>query len=95
MFKPAGYRVLVKVPKTAKYSAGGIELVEQTRDKEQLEAEIGEVVALGPTAFESLGGAWCKPGDKILFAKFSGKFIPKTEKEFLMINDEDVMGVLE
>lgn len=95
MFKPTGYRLLLKVPKAAKYSPGGIELIDKTRDNEQLEAEIGEVVAIGPTAFDTLGGPWCKVGDKILFAKYAGKFVPKTEREYLMINDEDVMGVEE
>lgn len=93
MFKPSGYRVLVQVPKVEEFSKGGIALVDQTRDREQVEGEIGTVVAVGPTwKTEALGDA-PKPGDKVMFAKFSGKFIPGTKKEFLLINDEDVMAI--
>lgn len=38
---------------------------------------------------------WCKAGDTIVFAKYGGKDIKEDEVDYIMINDEDVIGVIE
>ncbi len=42
------------------------------------------------------GTAWAKVGDKIVYARYAGKYItdPMTKEEFLILNDEDVIGLV-
>ncbi len=66
----------------------------------------GTVVQVGSDAFKqfylncngTLDGLlpWCVAGDFIAFAKYAGKFItdPEDDKEYIVINDEDVVAVL-
>lgn len=67
----------------------------------------GTVVQVGAEAFKAfylstnstLEGfvPWCKEGDFIAFAKYSGKLVedPVTFDKYMVINDEDVVAVLE
>jgi co-chaperonin GroES (HSP10) len=89
-----------------KAKAAGI-MIAPTEDHKRREAGVdrGEVVALGPDAFRayhlnSYGTLenfkpWCKPGDLIAFAKYSGMVIEQDDEKFLVINDEDVVANLE
>ena len=96
-----GHLVLVDVEKPAEMTKGGIVLPSQVRDAEQRGADIGVVLDIGPTAYmaDGLGGVpWVKVGDRIFFAKYSGKWVkePKDDaKTFLMIRDDDVCGLID
>jgi co-chaperonin GroES (HSP10) len=71
-------------------------------------SQFGKVVAVGPLAWQdpALGFGspnwepWCKEGDTIIFARYSGKFIEdptfrgEKEGEFYIINDVDVQAVV-
>jgi Co-chaperonin GroES (HSP10) len=99
MIKALGHHVLVKVGIPEEKTAGGIILPGTVRDMELRGSEIGTVVDVGPTAYkaEGLGGEpWCKTGDLIYFAKYAGKWVkePGKDEEFLMLNDDDVVGVI-
>lgn len=102
-----GHRLLVKpdpvneqvdIPDSLK--VGGFEVVKPA-DIEKLEeagTQIGTVIQVGPTAFRAFDGndpnwaPWCKAGDRIIFARYAGKFVedPSTKEKFFVINDEDV-----
>jgi chaperonin GroES len=58
----------------------------------------GEVIAVGPGARDESGKLVpldLKPGDLVLFGKWSGTEVKIDGKELLIIKEPDVMGVLE
>lgn len=81
-----------------------------TEDTRRLEVGLdrGTVVEVGPDAFKAFylnsnPGVdltdfvpWCKTGDFVAFAKYSGKLIedPESQQKYMVINDEDVVAVL-
>lgn len=99
MGRPAGHRVLVKQDDLsnvdeayARAKRVGIHLVEDKR--EQAGVDSGTVVAIGPSAFKDFGGdKWCSVGDRIAFAKYSGKVVEDGGDKFIVLNDEDVVYV--
>jgi chaperonin GroES len=98
VIEPLGHRVLVKVEKPEETTKGGIVLIDQVRQAEQRAAEIGTVVAIGPTAWaaEGLGGIfWADVGDKVYFAKYAGKWVGDKDDELLILNDVDLMAKVE
>ena len=98
LIKPDPVKDQIDVPEGLK--EGGFEVVKPV-DLERREAagtQIGTVIQVGPTAFRAFDGndpnwkPWCKPGDRIIFARYAGKFVedPETKERFFVINDEDV-----
>ncbi len=88
-----GHRVLIDPDPVETKTQSGIVLVkDEARYREATMS--GTVVQIGSTAWQGFGDnqPWCKVGDKIIYAKYTGKFVtdPETEKEYYVINDEDV-----
>lgn len=106
VIEPCGHRVLVKPesvadvdPAIKRAKALGFDMSSVENNKREQEAVVfGIVVSVGPTAWahESLGGKpWAKVGDKVVFAKFSGKKIElPNQPEMLVMNDEDIVAVI-
>jgi len=102
--KVPGHRILVKPEAVEKVSTGGIVIARPGQgDKlEFMGTDRGTVVQVGPLAWHHLDhdspdwAAWCKEGDKVMFARYCGKVIkhPETEEEFFLMNDEDIQVVL-
>jgi co-chaperonin GroES (HSP10) len=104
--EPLGHRVLVKPekvedvdPAIRKARMAGLDLSAITGDKREQEAVvIGTVVKVGATAWKdpSLGGVpWAVPGDRVFFAKFSGKSVSLNgEDPLLIMNDEDIVAAI-
>ncbi len=102
--KIPGHRVLVKPDAVEKVSSGGIVIARPGQgDKlEFMGTDRGTVVEVGPLCWNHLDkdssdwAPWCKPGDKVIFARYSGKVLkhPETEEEFFLMNDEDIQAVL-
>lgn len=98
------HRILIKQDKLEETNvdylrarAAGIVLPDSD-DKKRAQAGVdtGTVVAIGDTAFRDFGTTSpIKVGDKIAYARFSGKFItdPDDKQEFVALNDEDVICV--
>lgn len=94
---PILHRVLVKPdPLEEKTSSG---LIIKYDKREEAAVEKGTVVLVGKTAYlefgtdaESLGVV---PGARVTFAKYAGKTIMDGDVRYLILNDEDVVGVLE
>jgi chaperonin GroES len=58
----------------------------------------GEVVAVGPGARDDAGKVVpldVKPGDRVLFGKWSGTEVKIDGQELLIMKESDVMGVIE
>lgn len=71
------------------------ELENERRAK--MSVDMGEILQIGSTAFKDFGADKppVKVGDTIAFVKNAGKLIkdPFSEKEYLIINDEDVVAI--
>lgn len=102
--RPAGHRILVKIRKVREKTASGIILPQSTAETETLSSELGEIIEIGPTAFNAFDGleAWdLEIGDLVLFARHGGKKVSfpgydeKKHGMFRIINDEDVVAKIE
>ncbi len=93
-FRPLRDRVVVRRVDPAGRTAGGIIIPDTAQEKP---AE-GEIVAVGPGARDEKGALLpidVKPGDRILFGKWSGSEIKLDGKDLLIMNEADIMGVIE
>ena len=84
-FRPLKDRVFVSYTEEMEKTAGGIYIPDAAKEKPQK----GKVEAAGPEA-KSL-----KAGDAVLFDKYSGSKITMDGTEYLIIKEEDILGVFE
>ena len=93
-FKPLKDRILVKYSEEAEKSAGGLYIPDSAKEKPQK----GEVVAVGPGRITDDGKLQkmdVKAGDIVLFDKYSGSKITMDNVEYLIIREDNVLGILE
>lgn len=104
MIKVVGYKVLLKMESLAerdetfkRLEKAGLAIPEH-EDVKRRDAGVdrGVVVGVGEDAYTEVKAPWCKVGDTVAFAKYSGKLIedPETKEKFIVINDDDVVAVL-
>lgn len=98
MLTPILHRLLVKPDDAELTSKGGIVLAVDPK-KERQAVEKGLVLAIGETAFmDFTKERECtlpKVGDRIYYAKYAGKTVKDNDdKEYLMLNDEDVIAII-
>jgi len=84
-FKPLKERVFVSYTEEAEKTAGGIYLPDTAKEKPQK----GKVEAIGSEVKE------VKVGDVVLFDKYSGSKINIEGTEYLILKEEDILGILE
>lgn len=95
--EPLGHRVLIKPDFVEEKSKGGIILAHETVKQEQGAQVIGTVLAVGTTCWAEFDEPWCKVGDRVIFAKYSGMKIwnpveGKYREDILIVNDLDICG---
>jgi chaperonin GroES len=93
-FRPLGDRVLVKRVEEESKTKGGIIIPDTAKEKPQE----GEVVAVGPGARDDSGKTIAmdvKPGDRILFGKWSGTEVRLEGEDLLIMKETDILGVVE
>jgi len=83
-FKPLKDRVFVSYTEEMEKTAGGLYIPDSAKEKPQS----GKVEAVGDDV-KSL-----KVSDKILFDRYSGSKISIDNTEYLIIKEEDVLGIL-
>jgi len=83
-FKPLKERVFVSYTEELEKTAGGLYIPDSAKEKPQS----GKVEAIGEEV-KSL-----KVGDKILFDKYSGAKVKLDNVDYLIVKEEDVLGVL-
>ena len=83
-FKPLGERVFVKFLEEMEKTAGGIYIPDAAKEKPQR----GNIEAVGKDVKE------LKVGDVILFDKYSGSKINIDNVDYLIVKEEDVLGVI-
>ena len=92
-FRPLHDRVLVKRLEEQEVKKGGIIIPDTAKEKPQE----GEIIAVGPgkvTEDGKLQPMSVKVGDKILFGKYSGSEVKLHDEEYLIMKEDDVLGVL-
>lgn len=93
-FRPLHDRVVVRRVESEEKTAGGIIIPDTAKEKPQE----GEIIAVGPGARDEAGKLVpldVKPGDRILFGKWSGTEVKIDGEDLLIMKESDVMGIIE
>ena len=76
---PLGTRVLVQLRSVRSKTAGGIILVDDTKQFNKVTTQLGKVIRVGPIAFRNREtgnvwpeGVWAKPGQYVRVPKYGG-----------------------
>lgn len=97
---PSGYRILCAVPEAEETIEGSslIKSADMMRTEELLTTVLF-VVDLGPDCYKDAtrfpSGPWCKKGDFVLVRPHAGTRLLIHDREFRIINDDSVEGVVE
>ena len=92
--RPLHDRIIVKRLEEERKSAGGIVIPDTAAEKPSM----GEVVYAGPGKTDDNGklvAMGVKPGDKVLFGKYSGTTVKVDGDELLVMREEDLFAVVE
>ena len=92
-FRPLHDRVLVRRVEAEEKTSGGIIIPETAKEKPQE----GEVVACGRGKTTEDGKTLpmdVKPGDRILYGKYSGSEVKLEDQEYLIMHQDDILGIL-
>lgn len=92
--RPLNDRLLVKRLAEEEKTAGGIIIPDSAKEKP---AE-GEVVAVGPGKVGENGqrvALQVKEGDKVLFSKYGGTDVKLDGEDYLIMREDDILGVME
>jgi co-chaperonin GroES (HSP10) len=97
--KPSGYRILCAIPEQEKEYESGILKADETVRVEETLTTVLFVVDLGPDCYADKArfpsGPWCKKGDFILVKPYAGSRLVIHGREFRVINDDTVEGVVD
>jgi chaperonin GroES len=92
-FTPLHDRILVRRVEEAGTTRGGIIIPDSAKDKPQE----GEVISVGKGKVNEEGKVHpldVKEGDRILFGKYSGTEIKLDGEDFIIMREEEVLGVI-
>ena len=96
---PSGYRILCGIPNIEEQYESGIIKSDLTLQHEELLTTVLFVVKMGPDCYKDAArfpsGPWCKEGDFILVRPHAGTRLKIHGREFRIINDDSVEGVVE
>ena len=97
--QPTGWRILILPFKMNQKTKGGVILGESTLEKQQVASQCGNVLAVGPHAYQDKdrfpNGPWCKVGDWVMFARYAGSRIKIEGGEVRLLNDDEVLATSE
>ena len=92
--RPLGDRILVKRVKEEERTQGGIIIPDTAKEKPQE----GKIVAVGKGKYTDEGKLIpieVKPGDKILFGKYSGSEFKLEGEDLLILREDDILGIID
>ena len=92
-FRPLHDRVVVRRLESEERTKGGIIIPDTAKEKPQE----GEIVAVGPGGRDEAGKLIpidLKPGNRVLFGKWSGTEVKIDGDELLIMKESDIMGVI-
>ena len=93
-FRPLHDRVVVRRIGEEAKTAGGIIIPDTAQEKPQE----GEIVAVGPGTRADDGTVHpleVKPGDRVLFGKWSGNEVSMDGEDLLFMKESDIMAIVE
>ena len=92
--KPLHDRVILRrIEETANQTAGGLFIPDTAKEKPQE----GEVIAVGEGKYKEDGTRQTldvKAGDRVLFGKYSGSEIKLDGEEFLIMREDELLGII-
>ena len=92
-FRPLHDRVVVRRIEADEKTAGGIIIPDSAKEK----PSEGEVVSVGEGARDDSGARITpdvKPGDRVLFGKWSGTEVKINGEDLIIMKESDIMGVM-
>jgi chaperonin GroES len=92
--RPLRDRILVKRIEETEQKIGGIIIPDTAKEKPQQ----GEVVAVGKGRVTDKGETLpldVKTGDRVLFGKYAGSEIKVEGEEYLILREDEILGVIE
>jgi len=100
--RPSGYRILCAIPEAEKQfedSDVGLIKADETMRNEETLTTVLFVVDMGPDCYKDPtrfpSGAWCKQGDFVLVRPHAGTRLIIHGREFRIINDDSVEGIVD
>jgi chaperonin GroES len=93
LLRPLHDRVVVKRTEEEKKSAGGIVIPDTAKEKPSR----GKVIAIGKGKLLENGEIRpldVKIGDEVLFGKYSGNEVKLGDEEYIIMREDDIMGVI-
>ena len=91
--RPLQDRIMVRRMEMAETVVGGIIVPDTAKEKPQQ----AEVVAVGTGKFQKNGqrtAVEVKPGDRILFGKYSGSEVKIDGQEYLILREDEILAIL-
>lgn len=92
--RPLADRVIVQRLEAESVTAGGIVLPDSAQEKPQR----GKVISVGTGRIlddGTLGKMHVKKGDSVLFSSYAGSEVKLDGKEYLIMNESDIMAIVE
>ena len=93
--KPLHDRVILRrIEDSVNQTAGGLFIPDSAKEKPQE----GEVIAAGAGKYKEDGTRQAldvKAGDRVLFGKYSGSEIKLDGEEFLIMREDEILGIIE
>ena len=93
--KPLGDKVLVKRAEARDRTEAGIYLPESAKDKPRE----GKIMAIGAGLLNKETGEYMpfsvKKGDRILFSSYAGTEVKIEDTEYLIITEDDILGIID
>jgi len=97
--RPAGYHILCAIPEMDETYDNGLIKADETIRMEETLTTVLFVVDLGPDCYLDKDkfptGPWCKKGDFILVRPHAGSRLVIHGREFRLINDDSVEGIVD
>jgi chaperonin GroES len=93
--RPLHDRVIIRrIEESANQTAGGLFIPDTAKEKPQE----GEVIAVGEGKYKEDGTRQTpdvKAGDRVLFGKYSGSEIKLDGEEFIIMREDEILGIIE
>lgn len=96
---PVEFNVVIRMDPVEAKTSGGIILPEQKKDRDELAADEGTLIAVSPLAFnyDEWPETARKPqvGDRVLFAIYEGRLWKRGDVTYRLVKDKSVVAVIE
>jgi chaperonin GroES len=93
-YRPLHDRVIIKRLEEEERSVGGIIIPDTAKEKPQQ----GKVIAVGAGVVLKDGKIMplqVKPGDRVIFSKYGGTEVKFGDEDYLVMREDDILGILE